>query len=153
MAKECDQPRNPDTVVCRNCEKTGHFSRECPEPKDWSKHKCSNCGELGHGPKVSNLHILRILHANLISVARLRLLRPVEMLAVIPAVAGVEIRVTPPLLVVVRLPGILVVTEVGRPTSEPMVFQNTFSMESSSGCEMMTEMCTNEMFGVQYGHS
>lgn len=52
MAKECDQPRNPDMVLCRNCEKTGHFSRDCPEPKDWSKVKCSNCGEMGHTIKV-----------------------------------------------------------------------------------------------------
>lgn len=53
IAKECDQPRNPDMVTCRNCEKLGHFSRDCPEPKDWSKVKCSNCGEMGHTIKVS----------------------------------------------------------------------------------------------------
>jgi hypothetical protein len=52
IAKECDQPRNPDLVTCRNCEKQGHFSRDCPEPKDWSKVKCSNCGEMGHTIKV-----------------------------------------------------------------------------------------------------
>lgn len=48
MAKECDQPRNPDNVTCRNCENQGHFSRDCPEPKDWSKVQCQNCQEFGH---------------------------------------------------------------------------------------------------------
>jgi hypothetical protein len=52
MVKECDQPRNPESVKCRNCEKTGHFSRDCPEPKDWSKVQCSNCSEFGHTIKV-----------------------------------------------------------------------------------------------------
>lgn len=55
IAKECDQPRNPETVKCNNCEKMGHFSRECPDPKDWSKVKCSNCEEMGHTYKVSYL--------------------------------------------------------------------------------------------------
>jgi len=45
MAKECEKPRNMDTVTCRNCEKTGHFSKECPLPRDYSKVKCSNCNE------------------------------------------------------------------------------------------------------------
>jgi hypothetical protein len=45
LAKDCERPRNPDTVTCRNCEQMGHFSRDCPQPKDWSKVKCSNCGE------------------------------------------------------------------------------------------------------------
>lgn len=53
MAKECDQPKNPNNVTCRNCEKTGHFSRDCPEPKDWSKVQCSNCQQFGHTIKVS----------------------------------------------------------------------------------------------------
>lgn len=53
IAKECDQPRNPDMVKCRNCEKLGHFSRDCPEPKDWSKVQCQNCQEFGHTIKVS----------------------------------------------------------------------------------------------------
>lgn len=75
MAKECDQPRNPDMVVCRNCEKMGHFSRDCPEPKNWEKHKCSNCGEMGHGPKVSALHAVKENQANINSDARHQLSR------------------------------------------------------------------------------
>lgn len=45
MAKECEKPRNPDNVTCRNCEEMGHFSRDCPKPRDYSKVKCSNCDE------------------------------------------------------------------------------------------------------------
>ena len=45
MSKECDKPRNPATVSCRNCEEMGHFSKECPKPRDYSKVKCQNCGE------------------------------------------------------------------------------------------------------------
>lgn len=63
MSKECDKPRNLDTVTCRNCEesklsytcfskvislthiKAGHYSRDCTKKKDWSKVKCNNCGE------------------------------------------------------------------------------------------------------------
>jgi hypothetical protein len=52
MAKECPEPRNPDKTTCRNCEKTGHFSRDCPEPKDWSKVQCQNCQQFGHTIKV-----------------------------------------------------------------------------------------------------
>ena len=106
MAKDCDQPRNPDTVVCRNCEKTGHFSRDCPEPKDWSKHKCSNCGQLGHGPKVSALYVVKRSQANIDSVARSRLPRAMAMpMAAAAVVAGAQMQVMP--LVVVRLPGTL----------------------------------------------
>lgn len=45
MSKECDKPRNPENVTCRNCEEMGHFSRDCPKPKDWSKVKCQNCDQ------------------------------------------------------------------------------------------------------------
>ncbi len=45
MSKECDKPRNPATVTCRNCDQMGHFSKECPLPRDYSKVKCSNCDE------------------------------------------------------------------------------------------------------------
>ncbi|KAK2741191.1 hypothetical protein FQN55_008454 [Onygenales sp. PD_40] len=48
MAKECDKPRNPETVTCRNCDEVGHFSRDCTKKKDWSKVQCSNCKEMGH---------------------------------------------------------------------------------------------------------
>lgn len=48
MAKECDQPRNPATIKCRNCDEMGHASRDCTAPKDWSRVKCSNCEEMGH---------------------------------------------------------------------------------------------------------
>ncbi len=27
-------PRNPATMVCRNCDETGHMSKECPKPRD-----------------------------------------------------------------------------------------------------------------------
>ncbi|KAH6609715.1 hypothetical protein Trco_003061 [Trichoderma cornu-damae] len=37
-----------DSVVCRNCEETGHYSKECPKPTDWSKVQCSNCEQFGH---------------------------------------------------------------------------------------------------------
>ncbi|PGH09102.1 hypothetical protein GX51_00856 [Blastomyces parvus] len=47
-AKDCDKPRNPDTVTCRNCEEVGHFSRDCTKKKDWSKVQCNNCKEMGH---------------------------------------------------------------------------------------------------------
>lgn len=125
MAKECDQPRNPDTVVCRNCEKMGHFSRDCTEPKDWSKHKCSNCGELGHGPKVSIPPVGEGIHANLNSVARLRLLIPMTIPVVILVVAGVEIRVTLLLLLLlVKLLGMTVVMEVGRLMPRHRLFRN-----------------------------
>ena len=43
MSKECDKPRNPENVTCRNCEEMGHFSRDCPKPRDYSKVKCTNC--------------------------------------------------------------------------------------------------------------
>jgi hypothetical protein len=56
MAKECDQPRNPATVTCRNCDEVGHFSRDCPKPKDWSKVQCQNCKEFGHTIKVRLPH-------------------------------------------------------------------------------------------------
>jgi hypothetical protein len=62
MAKECDQPRNPATMTCRNCDQrklstdfvnknaanvlsVGHMSKECPKPRDYSKVKCSNCDQ------------------------------------------------------------------------------------------------------------
>lgn len=45
MSKECDKPRNPATVTCRNCEEMGHFSRECPKPRDYSKVRCQKCSE------------------------------------------------------------------------------------------------------------
>ncbi|KAL2386934.1 hypothetical protein RJZ90_000240 [Blastomyces dermatitidis] len=48
ISKECDKPRNPDTVTCRNCEEVGHFSRDCTKKKDWSKVQCNNCKEMGH---------------------------------------------------------------------------------------------------------
>ena len=41
QAKECDQPRNPALMQCRNCDQMGHSSRECTAPKDWSKVKCN----------------------------------------------------------------------------------------------------------------
>ena len=53
LAKECDQPRNPATIQCRNCDEFGHTSRDCTAPKDWSKVKCNNCGEMGHTGKSS----------------------------------------------------------------------------------------------------
>lgn len=45
MSKECDKPRNPATVTCRNCDEMGHFSRDCTKKKDYSKVKCSNCDQ------------------------------------------------------------------------------------------------------------
>lgn len=45
MSKECDKPRNPANVTCRNCEEMGHFSKDCPKPRDYSKVKCSNCDQ------------------------------------------------------------------------------------------------------------
>ena len=45
MSKECDKPRNPENVTCRNCEEMGHFSRDCPKPRDYSKVKCQNCDQ------------------------------------------------------------------------------------------------------------
>ncbi|OJD23040.1 hypothetical protein ACJ73_05609 [Blastomyces percursus] len=48
ISKECDKPRNPDTITCRNCEEVGHSSRDCTKKKDWSKVQCNNCKEMGH---------------------------------------------------------------------------------------------------------
>ena len=45
MSKECDKPRNPANVTCRNCEEMGHFSKDCTKKKDYSKVKCSNCDQ------------------------------------------------------------------------------------------------------------
>ena len=45
MAKECDKPRNPETVKCKNCDEMGHFSRDCTKPRDYSRIKCSNCDQ------------------------------------------------------------------------------------------------------------
>lgn len=98
IAKECDQPRNPDLVTCRNCEKLGHFSRDCPEPKDWSKVKCSNCGEMGHTIKVRTLLVGEGSQADSYSAARsLSRTMLVAMLAVVLVVAGTMIlRPLPP---------------------------------------------------------
>lgn len=111
VAKECDQPRNPDTVLCRNCEKLGHFSKDCTEPKDWSKVKCSNCSEMGHTYVVSfnASYPCRVLWANMYSVARLpRLTRAATPLAVVgvQTLAVVPIRLP---LVVRRLGAVAVV--------------------------------------------
>jgi hypothetical protein len=105
MAKDCDQPKNPDKALCRNCEKTGHFSRDCPEPKDWSKVKCNNCNEMGHTIKVCLIsYLTRSNMANLNSAASSQLLRMVETLVV----AGVLMLVVaiPLLLEEARLPGV-----------------------------------------------
>jgi hypothetical protein len=83
MAKDCDQPKNPDKALCRNCEKMGHFSRDCPEPRDYSKVKCNNCQEMGHTVKVSLIAPChKVSQANLNSAASSLSLRTVELLEV-----------------------------------------------------------------------
>jgi hypothetical protein len=107
MAKDCDQPKNPDRALCRNCEKTGHFSRDCPEPKDWSKVKCNNCQEMGHTIKVgfvSSFH--EVSQANPNSAASSPSPRTVEMLVV--AGATMPLVATLLLPVVVMLLGVMV---------------------------------------------
>ncbi len=112
MAKECDQPPNPDLVTCRNCEKQGHFARDCLEPKDWSKVQCQNCQEFGHTIKVSeNCQNSVIGKLTSCSAARLLSLRAttwVEVLLLEATEAG-EGEMTQQLLAAVRLPGTLVI--------------------------------------------
>lgn len=98
MAKDCDQPRNPDNVTCRNCEKQGHFSRDCTEPKDWSKVQCQNCQEFGHTIKVSTLSHARVQSLTFHSAARPLLPREMPWVQVAlsrPLVIG-EREATPP---------------------------------------------------------
>lgn len=104
MAKECDQPRNPDLVTCRNCEKQGHFSRDCPEPKDWSKVQCQNCQEFGHTAKVRKTprFLIDIQLLTLHSAARPLLPKETLWAQVAPSrplVAGVPVTIPPRLVV------------------------------------------------------
>jgi len=115
MAKDCDQPKNPEKTLCRNCEKTGHFSRDCPEPKDWSKVKCNNCNEMGHTIKACSISFnVQVRQANLSSAASSLLLR----MEVMQVVAGVRVRVRVmampplPLPLEVRLHGEVTLAEV-----------------------------------------
>lgn len=101
MAKDCDQPKNPEKTLCRNCEKTGHFSRDCPEPKDWSKVKCNNCNEMGHTIKACSISFnVQVRQANLSSAASSLLLR----MEVMQVVAGVRVRVRVRVMAMLLLP-------------------------------------------------
>lgn len=93
MAKDCDQPRNPEKTQCRNCDELGHFSKDCPKPRDYSRVKCSNCGQMGHTIRVSTrLLVSTQMRANSHSVAKSQLSRT-GVLAVAVAVAGVTLAV------------------------------------------------------------
>lgn len=98
MAKECDQPRNPDTVTCRNCDEQGHFSKDCPKPRDYSKVQCKNCQQFGHTIKVCACGDYCTVLTDSNSAARSLLLRVMPWATAAPLavrVAGVPAKILP----------------------------------------------------------